>query len=157
MANAVAQSYDSAECEFRKKNLWHSFNSSIYGAVGTAAFIGLLGKIVQSLVDTAASHTAAAGTAAASTGSIFALAPMLVMGGLMALGTFCVYMSQKEYTELRCLGDEHLARATAREKAQNLFQAPVVQQTVEHDQNTRADGQRWADVVRPNTQLPARA
>ena len=141
---------DPAELEFRNKNLHFSFTNSLYSAFGNAAFIGLLGTLVKAAVDVSA------GVSAAS--ALFAPVPLLVMGGLMAVGTFCIYMSQKEYTELRCLGDQHLARATAKEKVKQLYLAKNVEPSaeVEHEGNCRADGKQWAQVVRQDM-VPSRA
>jgi len=135
------------EKDFRKKNLWYSFTGALYGAIGGAAFFGLLATVAQALVKVAAG--------AVKEGAIFGPVPLLVMGGLMAVGTLCVYMSQREYTELRCLGDQHLAYQNAKQLSsrQEVGQA----QTVEHVQNCRADGKKWVQALRPSEHTtPAR-
>ncbi len=135
---------DPVEKEFRRKNQWYSFTGHLYAAVGGAAFIGLLGMIASSLV-----KVAAGGVAGAEAALIFSSpAPMLAMGGLMVLGTACVWMAQREFTELKCIGDEHLAIQNAR-KLQSEVQ---ITKAVEHSQNSRADGKSWVSVVNPGQQ-----
>ena len=138
--NQCAPTDDPVEKDFRKKNLWFSFTGNMYGAFGSAAFIGLLGTMAKAAIDVAA------GTASAA--AIFAPLPLLIMGGLMAIGAACIYMSQKEYTEARCIGDQHAAIEIAKQKVQALYQGRSAQPVVEHEQNSRADGKRWADVVK---------
>ena len=140
------------EQEFRDKRQHHSFMGALYGALGGAAFIGLLGTIVSELVKTAAKAGSTVAQALPNTGpeiSIFSALPMAVIGGLMAVGTLFVYLAQKEYTELHCIGDEHLARLQAKQLQKS---APAPQLVVEHEQNCRADGKKWSSVVRPGAQ-----
>lgn len=136
---------DAKEEKFRKDNQWYSFTQAVYGALGWASFIGLLGTIASSAV------TLAVGKAAAPEATKFALAlftettPLLAIGGLMAFGIVCTYMSQREATMLKSIQDTHLAEANA--KCVTQGQAVAMVQAPEHEQNCRADGKRWADVV----------
>lgn len=139
-----AASSDPVEKEFRKKNLWYSFTSAFYGAFGGAAFFGLLATVVGTLV-----KVAAGGAPAAEAALLFGATPVLVMAGLMAVGTLCVYMSQRESTELRCIQDEHLAYQNAKKLAKQP--APQQEQGLEQAPVGRKDGKSWEQVTRAST------
>ncbi|MGE0754685.1 MAG: hypothetical protein AB7L92_05945 [Alphaproteobacteria bacterium] len=138
MANKPSDNIvDPAEQEFRKKNQWYSFTGHLYSALGGAAFIGLLGTAAKAVVDLAAGVTGA--------GAIFGALPLAVMGGLMVIGTACIYMAQKEFTELKCIGDEHLAI----QNAKKLTMAPAIPAMEVHQGHhcSRTDGKSWQEVV----------
>lgn len=136
---ACLDARDPTEQRFRKDSQWYSFTGSLYQAVGGAAFFGLLATVANAVVKVAAGATAEA--------AIFAPLPLAVMGGMMAIGTLAIYMSQSAYTELRCLNDEHLAYQNAKQLMNQ--QSPAHEQEVLHEQNVRADGKKWSHVVRP--------
>lgn len=134
---------DPAEVEFRKKNQWYSFTGHLYSALGGAAFIGLLATVVKGLVSLAA---ATPGTAAATeAAAFFGAGPLALMGGLMAAGAASIYMAQKQFTELKMIGDEHLAVQNAKKLMQPNVQ--VAAGVIHHPQNERSDGKKWQDVV----------
>lgn len=129
-----------SEKEFRKKNLWHSFLTAAYGALGMAAYMGSLATLANGIVGIAS------GTATAA--AVFAPLPLLAIGGLALLGTVSTYLSQYEATEVRVLQDEHLAQQNAKSLVPNLG---LEQATIpEYEQNRRADGRRWQDALRAN-------
>lgn len=135
---------NACEKEFRKQNLWHSFKAALYGAIGGAAFLGLLTKITSMLVDYAAGETVAALHPAnlPVTG--------LITGGLMTAGVLSTFMAQKEYTELRVLQDDHLAAKNAK-MMNGRSQEPEHSHASHHahyPQNQRRDGKEWTQVVR---------
>lgn len=87
------------------------------------------------------------GGIAAAGGGILAgasvAAGVAAMAGLALVGAGFVYLSQKEYTKLRVIQDEHLAEKNAQcAQGNGLCPAPI-----EHEQNQRADGKHWTQVV----------
>ena len=133
------------EKDFRKKNLWHSFMQGTYGALSIAAYMGALGTLATGLITAATTASAPVVAGVAVAGSIFAPLPMLVIGGLLAVGTICSYMSQVEGTELKCLQDEHMAQQNAMKLTPGL--AVSQSASVDHPKNQRADGKKWQEVV----------
>jgi len=138
------------EKEFRNKNLWHSFMQAAYGALGGASFFGALMVIAQGVMGLAATAggiaTLGANAAAAQTASAFLVTnpiTLAAIGGLIAAGLAFTYMSQREGTELKVLQDEHLAQQTAIQHS--MGRAPSL--NIEHEQNQRADGKQWQEVV----------
>lgn len=152
---------DKEEQEFRKKNQWHSFAASAWGALGAASFFAALGTLASGMISVAAGvpTTVAGGMI---TPSMFVLGgplPYAVMGGLLALGAAATYMSQSEATELRVLQDEHMAKqqaqcmGVAQGKGLNQEQAQAVcGADKEFSQNQRADGKQWQQVVTAQAQ-----
>lgn len=139
MANLGA--VDQSEEKFRRENQWHSFTSAVYSAVGGASFFGALMTIAQAVV---------AGAAGVGQGAEFAMAlvnpaPILAIGGLMALGTVSLYMAQRENTTLKTIQDKHMAEENARCMSHGHGKAPAME--IEYEQNCRADGKKWGDVL----------
>lgn len=139
---------DAKEAEFQSKNQWYSFTATLYNALGGAAFIGLLGMLAQTLVK--------ASTSAAATTEALALVnpvPLAVIGSMMAVGTACLYMSQREATKLKTIQDTHLAEENARCAGQGKAPAHTIAHEPEHEQNCRSDGKKWVDAVAANQNL----
>lgn len=134
-SNACPES-DPAERDFRKKNLWVSFKGYLYQALGGACFIGLLTQVTSGLVKAVAGEAGAA--------AMFGAGPVGVMIGLMAAGVACLYMAQKEFTDLRCIQDEHLAHQNALQLNGN---GHVKAHAQEFTNPGRGDGKSWEQVA----------
>lgn len=144
---------------FRRKNIWHSFLAAMYSIVGGAATYGLLNNLVASVAHPAAVVGGAVTTGAAATGTLgILLSPAVLIPAFIIGGIICTYLAQKEYTELRCLQDDNLARRNAVHMAtyspQKDSQQKEVPQPIsvnaEYHQNQRSDGKSWEDVVMAN-------
>lgn len=128
-------SEDPAEKEFRRKNNWHTFMGGTYTALASATFLAVLGKAFQMAID------AANGKALELT----PLASVVVAAGTM-FGIACGWMATRESTEVRCLGDEHLAyqyeKSKAKQKAQEIAKVSSPSHEEFPDQ-CRKDGKSW--------------
>lgn len=102
---AIAAASAEEEKQYRKQSLWHSFMGTLYGGLSGASFFGVLNKITTMLVDGAAPMGGA-------------LESSLIMGGLMTVGVVMAFMSQREWTEVAAIRDEHMARKNAECMAQ---------------------------------------
>lgn len=141
--NPTQQELEGAE--FRKKRQWVSFKAQIYSALSNATFVGVLMGGVGLLI-AAASPGEAAQTALETLKSPLALS---VMGGALAIGASLMYMGGHEWTELKMLEDDHLARRNAQclQQEREIAKEVAKEQVVEYEQNKRPDGQQWAQVV----------
>jgi hypothetical protein len=145
---------DPQEEKYRKESRWLAFKSQTWGALGMASFFAALGTLANGLMGFAAKTAGVKGLGMieGAAGMITSPATLAVMGGLVAVGVACNYMSQHESTELRIIQDEHMAQQQA--KCMKQEKAPAVE--VEHEQNCRADGKSWSDVV-ANQNIPNHA
>lgn len=137
---------DAREAEFQSKNQWYSFTQAVYGALGWASFIGLLGTIANSVVNLAVGEAAQPGAVEFAKALFTQTTPLVAIGGLMAFGVACTYMAQREATKLKSLQDTHLAEESA--KCMSVGKSVCVD--IEHEQNQRADGKKWAAVIAAN-------
>lgn len=130
------------ENEFRKKNQSYSFSGFSWSAAGSAAFFGAAGTIATGLVGLATGVAGAAVTALTSGVGLLAL------GALIAVGLGCMYMSQKAFTELRVIQDEHMAKTQER-ALQHVHDVPVptIVKSSEYEQNQRKDGKTWVQTT----------
>lgn len=168
---ATPAAFSAEEQQFRDDSMRHSFKGSLYNALSGAAFIGVLVKLSNLLIDTF-SPDAEVSKVAVDT---FTHSPggMAAMAGMMAVGTAFTYFAQKEWTELKCIQDERLARKNAEmmsmqhelemEKAQAVARGVAqevkaevkagVEEAREHGcqehypQNERSDGKSWQAVI----------
>jgi len=145
------------EKDFHSKRQWTSFKAQVLTALSTATFFGVLAKIVTAAVDMAAASSAAVATttsgAAVATTSAGLLAnpvTLAVLGGALVAGTVFTYMAQHEWTDLKVLEDDHLAKRNAECNAIAKAEAKAQEACCakDHDEHQRADGQRWTDVAR---------
>ena len=141
---AAHTAVDPQEEKFRQESRWLSFKSQAWGALGMATFFGALMTIAMGIV------SVAMGTPAIlENGMITPSAPLLsvsgiaALGGLLGFGAAATYMSQRDATELRIVQDEHMAQQQA--KCMKQDKSPVI--AIEHEQNCRADGKKWGDIV----------
>lgn len=142
MADIAQIELSKSEEKFRKSNQWHSFTAAVYTAVGSASFFGALMTIAQATI----AGAAGVGTGAEFAAALLAPLPVLAIGGLIALGTASLYMAQRENTKLKSIQDTHLAEENARCNGRAHGVAPS--QAQEYDQNCRADGKQWSQVVK---------
>lgn len=141
---------DAAEKAFRKKNEWHSFTTAAYGALGMASFFGALSVLANGLIGLAAKKAAVQGLGMMEgmAGIVTNVAPMAVIGGLVAAGLAFTYMAQREATELRCLQDEHLAQQNAKEMGHGKApQVEMQQNQPEYPDQCRKDGKTWDEYL----------
>jgi len=136
----------SEDAKFRRESKWLAFKGSLYSALSTATFFGVLGKLVMTAVDAFSGNPDIAAKAISSIGSPLSLG---VMAGALAIGAVFTYMAQNEWTELKCIQDEHLAQRNAECNALEKAKAKALEQTcaIEHPQNQRADNKQWTQVV----------
>lgn len=134
--------HDQLEAKFRKDRQHVSFKAQMFTALSTATFFGVLGTMVTSAVKAFGVGAGAAEAAALMTSPL----PLAVMGVAVAAGIAFTYIAQKQWTDLRVLEDDHLARRNAEclEKEAHMQGKSAI---VEFDQNQRADGKEWAQVV----------
>ena len=75
----------------------------------------------------------------------------LVMGGMMVAGIACTFLAQREWTELKELQDDRLARKNAdclaKQNSQGLSISAQPHCGMEFGQNQRADGKTWEQAV----------
>lgn len=140
MAEIMTQ-HDREEAEFRRKRQWTSFKAQVYTGLSTATFFSVLVAVVSSAI-TAVSASATAANAAA----MFGPAPLALAGAALVAGTIFTYLAQNEWTDMRVLEDDHLAKRNA-ECMQQKSQSPEKGCAVEYEQNCRPDGKQWAQVV----------
>lgn len=113
--------------EYQRSSTWYSFTGTLYAALGSAAFIGLLGKFVEMMVQ--ATSIVPAQTLAMQ--PVMTTGTYLAMGGLMAGGAIFTYLAQEEWTKLACIREDSLARKNAEclSRAQHHeINSPVPQQ-----------------------------
>lgn len=133
---------DPAENDFRKKRLWTSFKATLYTAMSTAAFTGVLIKMANLAVD-AVQKSGVEAVETLNNPLTYA-----VIGGLAAVGTAVTYLAQIEWTEMQCLNDDHLARknAAALEHQRTPVHEAIHSTVMEHldkAQNKERDGGKW--------------
>ena len=121
---------------FRSKRKATSFKAQLYTGLSTATFFGVLGLVVTTGVKALAADVAAA--------ALFANPLALgAIGVALAAGVAFTWLAQEQWTEMRVLEDEHLAHRNA-----ECMKEREVSRGHEHDQNVRADGKQWTQVVR---------
>lgn len=156
MAEIMTQ-HEMDENDFRKKRQWTSFKAQVYTALSTATFFSVLTTLVTSAVKAVAFSSSTASTAVAlSSGAasaavattemlMFGVAPVALMGAAIAVGVGFTYMAQHEWTDLKVMEDDHLAKRNA--ECMHVSQDVEKPHGMEHEQNCRADGKQWAQVV----------
>jgi hypothetical protein len=140
MSEPIRNPARDADAEFRKERVWTSFKAVLYSGLSAACFLGVINKLVDTAVK-------AVETGGASFSSPLALG---VMGGFMAVGTLFTYLAQREWTDVKCIEDERLAR----KNAECMGKTPVLPALPEHGadvsqefEGKRADGKSWLQVV----------
>jgi hypothetical protein len=137
------------EEEFRSQSRWLSFKGALFSAVGGASFFGVLSMVANKAIT-----LAAGGAGAAEVAALTGVMPLLVVGGLMAVGAAAIFMAQDQYTQLKSLQDRHQAEENARCLQEGQGKGVVVtpEQEAHYAQNVRADGKKWVDVARAQPQ-----
>jgi len=123
--------------ENKSESKKEAFTKAMYGAVGGAAFCGLLGMLGSGLA-----HTIMHGGKIAD-----AFSPLMLtaMGGLVAAGTGLIYMSLDK--------EEPASTKPAPELSQNT---PAVQRerepglAIEQTKSGRSDGKKWTEAAPAN-------
>lgn len=141
MAEKTSESlHQEYEEDFRKKRKMISFKAQVYTGLSTATFFGVLGLLVTTAVK-------ALGTGAAAVEAAALFANPLALGAVgvaLAAGVAFTWLAQEQWTDMKVIEDDHLAKRSA-ECLQGHSQEKS--QTVEHEQNCRADGKNWTQVV----------
>jgi len=125
--------------EFHKERQWTSFKAQVLTALSTATFFGVLMKLVGTAFEAAGS-----GATALQAAEMFA-DPMVLGFTAVALaaGTAFTYMAQHQWTDLRIMEDDHLAKRNAECQAVQVAQSKAHEVACEHEQNQRSDGKTW--------------
>jgi hypothetical protein len=139
--------YEKEEADFRRKRQWTSFKAQVFTGLSTATFLGVIANIVGTMI-AAVGPTSKALDAALALGDPATIA---IMGAALAAGTVFTYMAQNEWTDMRILEDNHLAKRNA----QCMQQSQAVEKgcAVEYEQNCRADGKQWTQAVQAKPEL----
>lgn len=135
--------FDKEEKDFWRNRQWTSFKAAILSALSTATFIGVLAKLVTMAVEAAGVGENAA-TAAATFSSPFTMG---VIGVALAAGAAFTYFAQNEWTDLKVLEDDHLAKRNAQCHAQEKAKAQAIVTHIEHEVPGRSDGKSWSQAV----------
>ncbi len=149
---------DPAAKKYRKESVWHMFTGSFLSAIGSAAFFGILAKTTDILVQTFGTQAKLSGSGAET----FGLETGLVMGSLMAVGIAAMYVAQHEWTELKYIQDEWLAKKNAeclskQRQQETALTAPAIEQNIEMEHPTpcRKDGKTWEAAMAERAQTNA--
>ncbi|MDE3015929.1 MAG: hypothetical protein KGI29_03300 [Pseudomonadota bacterium] len=113
-----------------------SFTRIMYGALGGAAFCGLLGMVGQGL-----SNVIAGGAVAASFGPL----SLLAMGAMIVAGVAFIYMSMDR--------KDNSAERQSETRQQNISSPQHEREhalAMEHMREGRADGRQWTDATQPS-------
>lgn len=143
---------ENEEKQFRRNRQWTSFKAQVFTALSMATFIGLLGKIVPQFVDLLGSpdNLSTALTAAAANPL-----PAIAIAATLAVGVAITYVAQHEWTDLKVMEDEHLAKRNAECNALEKAKAKSAEKmvSVEYEHNCRSDGQSWQQAVANKPEL----
>ncbi len=158
MINEQMISDEEYERRYRKDTTRHSFLGALYSAVGGAAFFSVLGGLINMAISGIAE--AAPGTATLSsalTSAGMAVSPAVVTASVMIavtiIGAVSTYMAQEEFTEVKCLQDERLARKNAQCMGEQRELTTPKSCAAEYEHNQRADNKKWQDVVKTHSDL----
>jgi hypothetical protein len=133
------------EDEFRQKRKTTSFKAQLYTGLSTATFFGVLGLLVTTGVKALGAGAAAVEAAALFTNPL----ALGAIGVALAAGVAFTWLAQEQWTEMRVVEDEHLAKRNAECMKERT---PSKSQSQEYEQNCRADGKEWAHVVKHQSQ-----
>ena len=144
----MAEQITSEEEQFRKKSQWLSFKGSLYGALSSATFIGVAGKLVMTAVDAVSAGEGATAAIATLSNPV----TMGLMAAALVAGVAFTYMSQNEWVDLKYIQDDHLAKRNAECLQKSPGQVVSKSCEVVYEQNQRADGKKWVDAARSQQQ-----